>query len=145
MLKLDFNPSAQHPSTVFSLDHDERNCVGTPIVRTYAAALWATGKTWCVFHDYCEAAGAVTTLQKMGKVLRETATMKVTGENPGHRKCEDQSNRWREGSEGLGVMNVVRIYTERGQYIAMISQVVLVTQCKPLKQTCRNPGDRTRR
>ncbi|KAJ3753607.1 hypothetical protein EV360DRAFT_53188 [Lentinula raphanica] len=36
-----------------------------------------------VFNDYCEAAGAVATLQKkMAKVLRETASMKVTGEIP---------------------------------------------------------------
>ncbi|KIK63027.1 hypothetical protein GYMLUDRAFT_41329 [Collybiopsis luxurians FD-317 M1] len=34
-----------------------------------------------VFNDYCEAAGAVVTLQKkMAKALRETAGMKVTGE-----------------------------------------------------------------
>ncbi|KAJ3885159.1 hypothetical protein GG344DRAFT_70776, partial [Lentinula edodes] len=34
-----------------------------------------------VFNDYCEAASAVVTLQKkMAKALRETASMKVTGE-----------------------------------------------------------------
>lgn len=37
-----------------------------------------------VFNDYCEAAGAVTLLQKkLAKALRETAGMKVTGEVPG--------------------------------------------------------------
>lgn len=37
-----------------------------------------------VFNDYCEAAGAVVTLQKkMAKALRETAAMKVTGEIAG--------------------------------------------------------------
>jgi len=37
-----------------------------------------------VFNDYCEAAGAVVTLQKkLAKALRETAGMKVTEEIAG--------------------------------------------------------------
>lgn len=37
-----------------------------------------------VFNDYCEAAGAVVSLQKkLAKALRETASMKVTGEIAG--------------------------------------------------------------
>lgn len=37
-----------------------------------------------VFNDYCEAAGAVVTLQKkLAKAVRETAGLKVTGEIAG--------------------------------------------------------------
>lgn len=45
-----------------------------------------------VFNDYCEAAGAVVTLQKkMAKALKETAGIKVTGELAGPLSCIAES------------------------------------------------------